>query len=1544
MRVKKTLKWIAMALLMPFLLIALLAIILYLPPIQNWAVRKVAVYASGRTGMNISVDHVKLLFPLDLGVEGVRVTQPNDSLENVTDTVVDVERVRVEVQLKPLFQKQVMVDECSFDKMRVNTANFIHQARVKGNVGRMSVKAHGVDLSKEFINIDDALLADAKLNIELSDTVSEDTSKSENFWKINVQKLQLKNTDVTLQMPGDTLQVNVLVSKAQANDGFFDLYKGLYQVKTLNWQGGNIKYDNNFKKSIKGLDYNHIALSNVKLKADSVYYCDNKVDVCLKQLSFKEKSGLVLSNLYGRVVMDSTQLQLPDIYLRTPYSDMQATVKVDLNTFDAVNPGILSLLLHGNLGREDVLFFMSDLPKKMQTQWPYYPLSADVSMKGNLQEMNISELKLNLPTVLNASVNGRVANITDMNYLKTNVNFTANTYNLGIITSMLAPSITSMIRIPYGMRMKGNVKSDGAKYAIDATLQEGRGSLKAIASIDTESMTYQAKLQANNIQAKHIFPQQDLYTFTGTVDAKGVGTDFLSSHTQLSAKAKVNYVHYGDYKLDKVLATADVSNGNIHVVIDSDNDMLNGLVTIDALTNSKDIAGTITANLHKADLYKLQVAKVPMAAALCGHVDLKTDLDERFDVQASIGDIQLQTQGKTYHPVDINADVMMRRDTTHAIVNCGDFNLNVDAHGGYKILTKTFTTLSHEVSSQLKNRRIDQTALRRNFPLGHFYLQAGKENFISRYVKYMGYDFKHIEMDIDISPVSGVEGYMNIDSLVAQGVQLDTLRTNIITKGDTIRYSARIQNNKDNPQYVFRAMLNGELQEMGSDIDVRVFDAKDKLGIDVGLAATMKDNGINVSLINNKPILGYKQFIANEDNYLFLGNDMRVSADLELKSVDGMGLKIYTNDENTDALQDITVSMNQFDLEKVLSILPYTPEVSGVMNGDFHAIQTTEAISVSSNLSVDNLVYEKCPMGNLGTEFVYMPKSDGSHYVDGILTYNDEEVAIIQGTYKSEGDGYIDADLGLEHLPLHFINGFVPDQLIGLKGDGDGNLKIKGFLSNPVVDGEIYLDSAYLVSVPYGIELRFDNDPVQITGSKLLFENFNMYANNDSPLTLSGSLDFSDLERMMLNLQMRAQNYLLIDSKENARSEAFGKAYVNFFGMMNGPLTNLTMRGKLDVLGTTDMTYILRDSELTTDTELDELVKFTDFKNQEEIVVQKPSIEGFNMSMSISIDETAHVLCALNADKSNYVDLEGGGDLNMSYNPNDGLQLTGKYTLNNGEMKYSLPIIPLKTFTIEDGSYVEFTGDPFNPTLSITATENIRTTVNEGEGTGRAIDFTCGVKLSQTLEQPGILFIISSPNDLTIQDELNTMSTEEQAKVAITMLASGMYLANGNTSSFSMNSALSSFLNSEINNIAGSAMQSLGLDLGMSVDNTTNASGALHTDYNFQFAKRFWNNRLSVTVGGQVSSGAELENQSNNETFFNNVELQYRLNDGASQYIRAFYNSNTYDWLEGQIGEYGVGFMWKRKLQKFSDIFHLKTERQQTQIPVPAKKDSISVK
>ena len=381
---------------------------------------------------------------------------------------------------------------------------------------------------------------------------------------------------------------------------------------------------------------------------------------------------------------------------------------------------------------------------------------------------------------------------------------------------------------------------------------------------------------------------------------------------------------------------------------------------------------------------------------------------------------------------------------------------------------------------------------------------------------------------------------------------------------------------------------------------------------------------------------------------------------------------------------------------------------------------------------------------------------------------------------------------------------------------------------------------------------------------------------------------------------------------------------------MEGPIETLRMRGRLDVLGSTDLTYMLLDSPLSTDNRLEELVKFTDFNDTTQTVkVTRPTPSGLDIDLTISVAQGAHIVCDLNVEETNYIDLMGGGNLRMLYNA-EGLNLTGRYTLAAGEMKYSMPIIPLKTFTIQDGSFVEFTGDPMNPRLNITATERTKASVSTDGSQSRFVTFDCGVVITKTLNDMGLQFIISAPEDNTVNSELQSMSEEERGKLAVTMLTTGMYLADGNTSGFSMNTALSSFLQSEINNITGSALKTLDLSIG--VDNSTNASGQMHTDYSFKFSKRLLNNRLKIQLGGKVSSGAS-EMPGKTQSFFDNVTMEYRLDQSGTKNVKLFYQQNVYDWLDGYTGLYGGGFIWRKKMDSLLDVFKIFSNEKPVSIP-----------
>ena len=186
----------------------------------------------------------------------------------------------------------------------------------------------------------------------------------------------------------------------------------------------------------------------------------------------------------------------------------------------------------------------------------------------------------------------------------------------------------------------------------------------------------------------------------------------------------------------------------------------------------------------------------------------------------------------------------------------------------------------------------------------------------------------------------------------------------------------------------------------------------------------------------------------------------------------------------------------------------------------------------------------------------------------------------------------------------------------------------------------------------------------------------------------------------------------------------------------------------------------------------------------------------------------------------------------------------------------------------------------------------------------------------------GLEFIIDAPEDLTIHNQLQSMTKEERGKLAVTMLTTGMYLADGNTKNFTMNSALSAFLNSQINQISGKALQSL--DVSFGVDNSFNSNGTLHTDYSFKFAKRFWNNRLRIVIGGKLSSGADVVPQE--QTFFDNVTFEYRLSPTSNKYLNLFYQRDSYDWLEGNVSRFGGGFMWRRKLKRLKDLFNFRDD------------------
>lgn len=1527
---KKVFLWIGAILLTPILLFVILTVLLYLPPVQQWAVDKATAYASRETGMDIRVGRIKMVFPLDLGVDDILVTQPSDSFPQRRDTIADISRVVVDVRLRPLFSGRVVVDELEINRAAVNTVGLVPSAHVRGTLGRLSMKSRGIDLGAGTVHVDEAELSDARVMVALSDTVPEDTTTSATLWKIFADRVTIDRTDLVLHTPGDTIRLHAYMGRAEALRTSVDLAAAAYGVGSLMWRDGALDYDMTMEPRAKdGLDANHIALSGIDIALDSIYYCAPETRLNIRRFAMRERSGIEISDMTGEVRMDSVRLHLPRLVVRTPDSEIEARVAMDLNAMDKVRPGQVSLRLMASLGKQDIMRFCGGLPPQFIRSYPNRPLTVRASAGGNMRHVDLTGLTVELPTAFSLTADGSADNLSDMKRLRADIRLKGRTQDLSFLMTLADAATAKNYRLPRGITLDGRLTAAGSRYGAKLRLGEGGGAVSMDGSFDAAATAYRAKVDVDRINLHHFMPHDSLYLVTARAEVNGRGTDMLSRRSRLEARASVDRLDYGTtWRLGDIKVNANMADGRAAVDVVSHNALVDGTVCLDALLDPKRVDATLSTDLSRADFYRLRLTQKPMQAGMCAHIDLTSDLKQSHSVRGYLNDFTIRTEKKTFRPKDLSLDVLTCPDTTWAKVSSGNLDLYMTAGCGYEKLAAHGNTLMEEIASQTRNKVIDQPRLRELLPVMELRVTSGMDNPVANFLRFRGLTFNDFAIDMTTSPAKGINGDMRIYSLTVDSMRLDTIRLHIRQEAENVRFSGIVRNNRKNPQFVFKTLMAGTILERGAEINLRYYDRNDELGLLVGSRAEVCDSGIRVRLLPDRPTLGYKEFNLNRDNFVFLGRDRRIEAKVDLVADDGTGVKIYSDDQNRDMLQDLTVSLNQFDLDKITSVMPYAPRISGLLNGDFHLMLDKERqLTMVSDMSVRKMSYENCPMGDIGSEFAYLMRDDSTHVVEATLTQNGREVGLLSGTYLNKGaDGYLDATFDMTRFPLSTINGFLGDQLFGLKGYAEGSLSVKGAPSRPQVDGEVMLDSSYLVSVPYGVTLRFDNDPVRIVGSNLLFENFTMYAYNDNPLNIAGNIDFSNLDRITMDMRMRARDYQLINAKQTRGSIAYGKAFVNFMGYLKGDLDNLQMRGQLDVLGKTDMTYILEDSPLNSDDRLKDLVTFTDFRDTAHVEVKKPPIGGLDMLLMMNIEQGAHVFCALNADRSNYVSLEGGGELRMEYNPTNDMQLFGRYTINSGTMKYSLPIIPLKTFNIEQGSYIEFTGDMMNPRLNLSATESVKTLVgSEEEGNSRSVLFNCGVKVTKTLNDMGLEFTLEAPEDMTLTNELAAMSAEERGKIAVLMLSTGMYIADGNTGKFSMNSALNSFLQSEINNIAGNALRTVDISVGL--DQNTDGTGNTYNDYSFKFAKRFWNNRFSFVIGGKLSdNSSDAMEAEQDQTFIDNVSLEYRIDQTAMRYVRLFYNKEAYDMLEGRVAKYGAGFVWRKKADRFWQLFNFRSK------------------
>lgn len=1479
-------------------------VLLYVPPVQNLIRREVTAYASKATGMQIQVERIDLRFPLNLLVRGVEVIQQ-------PDTLLSLESLNVRVQAWPLLKGKVEVDEVTLSRVAFNSANLIDGMEIKGVLGRFFLQSHGVDLSNETAVINATELSDTHVQMLMNDTTTtpKDTTASAPVnWKVDLHQLKLKNVSFSMQLPADSMRMAAHIGEATIDDAQADLKNQFYGLKQFLLSGTSASYDTGAAKPVEGFDASHIAVRDVSIGLDSLLYKGRDMKAVIREFTMNERSGLSVTSLTGRAFSNDSIISVPGLKLQTPHSEIDLSAHTYWELVNIPTTGRLSANLNAYIGKEDVMLFTGGLPDSFKEAYPFRPLVIRAGTDGNLKEMQISRFTADLPGAFSLEGGGILENLADSITRSGTIGLKMKTQNLNFLTGLSGEVPNGTLVIPDSMNLVAQVDIKGPEYKANLHLKEGQGAMNVNAALNTATEVYKADLKIDNLQLHHFLPKDSIYELSLSAAADGCGLDVMSYRSYAKLDLALDRLHYAQYHLSNVHLTGALKGALVTANLTSDNELLK--MTTDAEYNLAHSYpdGKVTVDVIRLDLHELGLMPEPMKRPLA---------------------------------FNLSAEARQNRVFTHFI--SGDMKLNLSARSGVNPLISQSIRFVDVLMKQIDEKELNHAELRKALPTAVLSFSAGKENPLAYFLATKNMSYHDASMKFGMAPDWGINGKAAVHALKVDTLQLDTVFFTVKQDTTLMKLRAGVINGPKNPQFSFSTTLTGEIRDRDAELLVDYKNGKGETGVLLGVNARPlfegqgKGNGIAFTLIPEKPIVAFQQFHFNENhNWIYLHKNMRVYANVDMWDEEGMGFRVHSMQGDTVSLQNIDVEIRRIRLQEITSVLPYFPEVTGLFSLEAHYIQTEKDLQLSAEASIDELTYERQRIGDIALGATWLPGEQGKQYLNAYLNHDQVEVLVADGKLlpTRTGKDSLEVNTTLEHFPLRVANAFIPDQMVTLSGDMDGNLNITGSTEQPLINGELVLDSVAVFSSQYGARFVFDNRPVQIKNNRLLFDKFAIYTTSKNPFTIDGYVDFRDMSRPMANLNMLAQNYTLLDAKRTRESLVYGKVFADFRATVKGPLDGLNMRGNVSLLGNTDVSYVLTDSPLTVQDRLGSLVTFTSFSDTTTVVRQEVptvSLGGLDMVMMVHIDPSVRVKVDLDASNDNRIELEGGGDLSMKYTPQGDLTLTGRYTLSGGLMKYALPVIVAKEFAIDNGSYVEWTGNPMDPMLNFKATDRTRASVSEGENGGsRMVNFDVSVVVKNRLDNLSFAFDVSAPEDATVQNELTAMGAEERGKQALYIMVMKTYLGTGpigggggGLGKLNMGSALTSVLSSQINSLMGN-LKNASLSVGVE-DHDDSETGSKRTDYSFRYSQRLFNNRFQIVIGGKVSQGENATNDA--ESFIDNISLEYRLDRTGTRYIRLFYDKNYESVLEGEITETGVGIVLRKKLDKLSELFIFKKKK-----------------
>jgi hypothetical protein len=416
-----------------------------------------------------------------------------------------------------------------------------------------------------------------------------------------------------------------------------------------------------------------------------------------------------------------------------------------------------------------------------------------------------------------------------------------------------------------------------------------------------------------------------------------------------------------------------------------------------------------------------------------------------------------------------------------------------------------------------------------------------------------------------------------------------------------------------------------------------------------------------------------------------------------------------------------------------------------------------------------------------------------------------------------------------------------------------------------------------------------------------------------------------------MDINLRPENFVITDLYPSDSAYFWGKSIVSGNINISGPINNIFLDADITTEKNTKIYIPISSSESLS--EENNFIRFIKDSIEQRKTGKGENYKfetgGFGMNIKLNVTPDAQVNI-IPYENTGDIITTGEGKITLDLNREGSFSMLGTYTIDDGSYEFNLMNIINKNFRIQQGSRIDWYGDPADASVNIYAyyfIENVSLRdLNINEYETKKTDVSCFIEITGTLLAPELKLYITLPDntdDVYLQ-AIKAFAEKEMNEQFLSLLLIESFMPISGEKDVSTDAT--KFLQNALNNV----LKRTGQDISIVFDNSNidNESDQVKVQYKRKIL------RGRVELKGNFGYEGNQFGGSQNEKYVGEFEIEGKLNEKGTIRIKGYNKANNKNESEGEYIQ-GIGVVWRGK---FNSLFIRNKEKNNTVV-----KDSVKI-